>query len=343
MHRYRLSTYRERKAHRQWNTTCPDCGRHGEFVPYIDAVTMRPIDDRCCGRCNRESNCGYHLSPAQWWADHRPIDDPTLTHEQRAELYAQRRREEAEARRLWEERQAQQPPPFDPTATEQPPYVVDYLACTHMQCLLSQSTQSDLACWLRTRYASEAVDTTLRRYRIGATAAGATIYWQIDERDRVRAGKVMRYDTATGHRIKGTATPAVTWVNRMAEYGRCERPVPQCLFGLHRLGEAQGRPIAIVESEKTALMLDIAHPQALWMATGGKQNFKEELLWPLCGHEVYILPDADALDSWSQRIMTLRDTLPIDMHIPAQYYQLMDNDEARTKGWDLGDVLNYEL
>ena len=63
--RYRLATYREYKAHREWNTTCPACGRRGKFVPYIDTDTMRPIDDRQCGRCNRESNCGYHLPPRQ--------------------------------------------------------------------------------------------------------------------------------------------------------------------------------------------------------------------------------------------------------------------------------------
>ena len=63
MHRYRLATYRECKAHREWNTTCPDCGRKGKFSPYIDTVTMQPVDDKRCGRCNRLSNCGYHLPP----------------------------------------------------------------------------------------------------------------------------------------------------------------------------------------------------------------------------------------------------------------------------------------
>lgn len=63
--RYRLATYRECKAHREWNTTCPDCGRKGKFSPYIDTVTMRPVDDRQCGRCNRLSNCGYHLPPRE--------------------------------------------------------------------------------------------------------------------------------------------------------------------------------------------------------------------------------------------------------------------------------------
>ena len=63
--RYRLATYRECKAHREWNTTCPDCGRKGKFSPYIDTVTMEPVDDSQCGRCNRLSNCGYHLPPRE--------------------------------------------------------------------------------------------------------------------------------------------------------------------------------------------------------------------------------------------------------------------------------------
>ena len=63
--RYRLATYRECKAHREWNTTCPDCGRKGKFSPYIDTVAMQPVDDKRCGRCNRLSNCGYHLPPRE--------------------------------------------------------------------------------------------------------------------------------------------------------------------------------------------------------------------------------------------------------------------------------------
>ena len=63
--RYRLATYRECKAHREWNTTCPDCGRKGKFSPYIDIATMQPIDDKRCGRCSRLSNCGYHLPPRE--------------------------------------------------------------------------------------------------------------------------------------------------------------------------------------------------------------------------------------------------------------------------------------
>ena len=63
--RYRLATYRECKAHREWNTTCPDCGRKGKFSPYIDIATMQPVDDKRCGRCSRLSNCGYHLPPRE--------------------------------------------------------------------------------------------------------------------------------------------------------------------------------------------------------------------------------------------------------------------------------------
>ncbi len=63
--RYRLATYRECKAHREWNTTCPSCGRRGKFSPYIDTVTMRPVDDRQCGRCNRLSTAGITCHPAR--------------------------------------------------------------------------------------------------------------------------------------------------------------------------------------------------------------------------------------------------------------------------------------
>ena len=102
------------------------------------------------------------------------------------------------------------------------------------------------------------------------------------------------------------------------------------------LGEASP---CLVESEKTALIMSILCPGRVWLATGGKQNFKEQMVAPLAGMEVLLFPDADALADWYTRAMQLNRTLGTRLHIPTWYYDLMKHPEAKAAGWDLADVI----
>ena len=377
--RYRLATYRECKAHREWNTTCPDCGRKGEFSPYIDTVTMEPVDDSQCGRCNRLSNCGYHLPPREMLASPNPLPKRGLAESAMSAAPSLRGRAGGEAA---------------------------FYEKMHRAMQQSKPWGHHLATWLRTKFPRERVDAVMKRYHVGGTPDGATLWWQIDEQGRVHTGKAMQYNPLTGHRVKegtpsletrklyslgeinlpssqptlisrwpplwgeGSAMAAkplhrgrgwggsspVNWAHRMRLYGEpTDLIVPQCLFGLHLapllspqggktampeyspLGEIEGA--AIVESEKTALILSLLCPDKVWLATGGKQNFKEQMLWPLLGYEVEVYPDADALADWYARAVEINRTLGIRLHIPTWYYDLMNHDEARRAGLDLADVL----
>ena len=97
--------------------------------------------------------------------------------------------------------------------------------------------------------------------------------------------------------------------------------------------------LALVESEKTALIMSLVCPDKVWLATGGKANFKEQMLWPLLGHEVAVYPDADALHDWAVRIAQLNRELGHRLYIPTGYYNLMDHDEAIAQGLDLADMV----
>jgi hypothetical protein len=114
--------------------------------------------------------------------------------------------------------------------------------------------------------------------------------------------------------------------------------VSQCLFGEHLL-ETPNPSLCLVESEKTALIMSILCPNRVWLATGGKANFKASMLWPLAGREVTLYPDADALTEWYARAMELNCTLETKMHVPTWYYDLMNHPEARSAGLDLADVM----
>ena len=345
--RYRLATYRECKAHREWNTTCPACGRRGKFSPYIDTTTMRPVDDRTCGRCNRLSNCGYHLPP-------RMVKNGFIKKEER---YANS-------------------PSINRGGVSGDAERIHY-SRMRRACEQSQPWGSHLVTWLRTQFPRDAVAAALKRYRVGGTPDGATLWWQIDTQGRVHTGKAMLYNPLTGHRVKEQGFP-VNWAHRMRLYGEpSDLVVPQCLFGLSLLNtehtalttdytdfsdslhdgsstpqeENPSNPrnlwsnspwsekIGVVESEKTALIMSLVCPDRVWLATGGKANLKASMLAPLIGLEVAVYPDADALRDWYARIVEMNRTLGTRLHIPTWYYNLMDHPEAIARGLDLADIL----
>ena len=60
--------------------------------------------------------------------------------------------------------------------------------------------------------------------------------------------------------------------------------------------ESQGtetKKIAIVESEKSAVILSEKFPDFVWLSCGGLQMFKPQLLEPLTPHRIIIFPDTD--------------------------------------------------
>ncbi len=69
---------------------------------------------------------------------------------------------------------------------------------------------------------------------------------------------------------------------------------PQCLFGQHLLKDADpDQPVAIVESEKSALIMSMVMPSNIWMACGSLNNFNETFLKPLRGRMIIGFPDVD--------------------------------------------------
>ena len=106
----------------------------------------------------------------------------------------------------------------------------------------------------------------------------------------------MKYDPETGHRIKDPDTLShITWVHSlMHQAGQLPASwnLTQCLFGEHLLKEHPEKPVALVESEKTAVICAGIMPKYVWLATGGKSCVNDRLL-VLSGHKVVAFPDVD--------------------------------------------------
>ena len=143
----------------------------------------------------------------------------------------------------------------------------------------------------------EQMQRAARRYRLGASRDGGVIFWQIDEFDQLRDGKIMHYrpDCHRDHDRKPTWTAYL-----LRKHGQLPKDwnTDHCLFGLHLLMEdARWKmadvKVAVVEAEKTAVIMSEVKPEYIWLATGGKTELNVAKLRPLEGHRIILFPDTD--------------------------------------------------
>ena len=77
----------------------------------------------------------------------------------------------------------------------------------------------------------------MKRYKVGTSKYwdGATVFWQTDNQNKVRTGKIMLYNSETGKRVKEPYNH-VTWVHSVLHKG--DYNLKQCFFGEHLLSDA---------------------------------------------------------------------------------------------------------
>lgn len=188
--------------------------------------------------------------------------------------------------------------------------------------------------FLKSKFDSKKVDEVFGLYKVGSSRhwEGATVFWQIDNLDRPRYGKIMLYNEETGKRVQ-EPFPHFTNIHTVLKLKEFNHK--QCLFGLHLL-PSNKKPIAIVESEKTAIIMSLVDESYLWLAVGGKGNFKYEVLEPLTGKEVFAFPDVGET-LWNDISNRLNDT---GFNITVS--DALENKEF-PKGYDLADVVLQQL
>ena len=157
---------------------------------------------------------------------------------------------------------------------------------------------------MKTMIPSSAIDRIIADYRLASTPDQAIIFLQIDQDNQCRTGKIMQYNPSTGHRIKDPNKPGrINWLHSILKRRKQLPPdwqLTQCLFGEHLLPQHQDKTVALVESEKTAIICAALMPQYLWLATGGKSQFNNRLT-VLKGRKIIAFPDIDAYHDWLHR------------------------------------------
>ena len=169
---------------------------------------------------------------------------------------------------------------------------------------------------------------------------GWTIWWQIDDENRVRTGKLMAYK-ADGHRNKDLKY-SFNFVHAMlAKAGKWDKEkydYKSCLFGLHLVDTCPDAEICIVESEKSALICSaFCDPnKRLWMATAGKSQLTRKQLEPLIKRNRYIVlyPDFDGYDEWEAAMKRIDyPRMSISQQVK-KYHIMRDGDKA-----DMADIM----
>ncbi len=125
------------------------------------------------------------------------------------------------------------------------------------------------------------------RYFLGKTKSGLPIFWMIDDMQI----------PLDAHIAPNTWMSAL--LKRREPILECWQ-VQHCLFGLHLLSLADGadnaddtKPIAIVESEPSAVVLSGLFPECHWMAYATTSHLSPDLMVPLEGHTITLYPRTD--------------------------------------------------
>jgi hypothetical protein len=211
-----------------------------------------------------------------------------------------------------------------------------YIAINTMNETETHYSQNNFVKFLMNHFTLRQVGITLEVYHIGTSKHwnGASIFWQIDSKNRVRTGKIMLYNESSGKRIKEPYNH-VNWVHSVLKLKGFN--LKQSLFGLHRINIELSNPIAIVESEKTAVIMSIVAPDFIWLATGSKSNLKEELLKPLRNRKIILHPDCGEFEDWQK----------VQIQLKAKGYKiamskLLEQMELK-RGFDLADYYLKDL
>ena len=283
---------------------CPICQQRDKtFSLYIDTETGEHIHPTV-GRCNRESNCGNHYTPKQYFQDNN-ISLDTF-----------------------------QPKAYKPRLVTPPQKPVSFIPLDVFKASLNAHETNHFVLFLITLFGVEVASQLVSRYFIATSKYwnGATVFWQIDTQGKVRTGKIMVYSPSTGKRIKEPFNH-ISWTHKALKQPLFE--LRQCLFGEHLLIDIT-KPVAIVESEKTAVIASVYLPQFIWVAVGSLTNLNAEKCSILKGRTVTLFPDLNGFDKWSSKAKELSH---LAIFTVSDLLERKATEAERKQGFDLADYL----
>jgi hypothetical protein len=297
-YRYILEPYKGMSS----RSICPECKQRSKtFALYIDTETGQHINSNV-GRCNRETSCGYHYTPKQFFTDNNISIEKT-----NFQLRVK------------------------PKLIEVKP---NFIEANLFKASLSNYDANNFIIYLNNLFGHKITNELISKYFIGTSDywQNSTVFWQIDAKGKIRTGKIMLYNATTGKRTKHPHS-FIQWIHSALKLENFQ--LKQSLFGEHLINDNQ-KAIAIVESEKTAIIASVYLPQFNWLAVGSLTNLTIDKCKVLEGRKVVLFPDLKAFDKWNSKVKELSH---IAKFIVSDLLERKATETERQHGFDLADYL----
>jgi hypothetical protein len=322
--------------------TCPDaqCNKK-RFVRYIDTETGNYLPEEF-GRCDRESNCGYHLNPY----------------------------DSGYSKMIWKQEQGKdvsykiskpvykaQPKPKKETVfipvSELQKTLKDYEKNIFIQNLLNN---------IAFPFEVEDVEKIISLFRLGTIPeTGAVCFPFIDVKQNIRAVQEKIFD-ATNHTDKSKKYHT-SWLHSRLKFTEYKsKPLPEwlqsylnndtkvsCLFGEHLLGKYPQNPVVLVEAPKTAIYgtLYFGFPEEptnlIWLSVFNLSSLTYDKCKVLKGRNVYLFPDASkdgtAFRTWSSKASEIESKLSGTYFKVSDLLEKLAPERDKEQGNDLADYL----
>lgn len=283
---------------------CPACEMKS-FVYYVDLELNEFLPEKY-GRCDREIKCTYHLNPYQ-----AGYNKEGNIEEKHSKVYN-----------------------VKPKVFENP----SYTPFARLDRSRNNYEYNNFTKWLIKVFDTSTANKLVSMYFVGTSNywSGGTVFWQIDPKGVIRGGKIMLYNPDTGKRVK-TPFNHITWDHTVRkDKSYC---LKQCLFGSHLLRKYPRVPVAVVESEKTAIVSSVFMPELVWVATSSLSNLSKEKCEVLSGREVLLFPDLGAYQKWKLKVNSFEKDIPNTTFTVSNLLEERCNQIDKAKGLDIADYL----
>ena len=262
---------------------CHKCGRKS-FVPYIYNDTGEIIDPTC-GRCDHEQSCGYHLPPAEYFKanpDHNNGRGGFMPY------------------------------------TRPIPTTIDFCAIDEWAArqTTDEALESDFAMGLVNYFDTDKVTEAIDRYQVQSIGRNRnTAFPCISIDGMVTDVMVLGYKNDL-HRND----VCYHYYGDAAEKERLKLAYPEgykydpCYFGEHLLAEQTDKNVAVVESQKSAVICSMLFPNMLWLASCGCGNFNVTKSRVLKDRRVFVYSDKGSSEKW-QKVVSELQTIGYNIHL----------------------------
>jgi hypothetical protein len=284
---------------------CPKCGNPKSFTKYVDVEPNAYISSEV-GRCNRESKCGYHYPPSEYFKDNPQIKKPKNFVIARADKPAKIK--------------------------------IDIVSKEILYSTLCDYDKNQFVIFLLNVFGREKTERAIKTYWLGTWDKLKTIFWQIDSEISIRTGKIILYDSENGKRDKFQPPYWVHSAMKKKNMISQEFALKQCLFGEHLLNRESDKPIAIVESEKTAIIASLCIPDLIWMATGGCRNLNLDSLRKIKNRRTILFPDSSKFELWSKKMDEAKRLFNADLKI-SNLLETKLTEAQKREDYDIADFL----